>query len=96
MNRVALFMGPVDWQLVRVVGELAARVRSPGDLGRVLAALFPEHSPYARLPDHLKIGNTPEAALAVLVDGLRDALNAALEDENGGPDVAYRLVKPGE
>ena len=99
MNRIAHLLTapasrPVDWSHVRLVGERAKHVRSPGDLMLVLADLFPGHTPYADLPAHLKLGDTPEAALAALIDGVRDALNHAIEDENGGPEARYFLREP--
>jgi hypothetical protein len=99
MNRIRAFLpaaapDAVDWAAVRHAGERASRARTPGDIFLALKAIFPGWSPWSPLPAHLKAGNGPEAALAVLVDGLRDALNAALEDEDGDRDAVYRLVTP--
>lgn len=94
MNRVARFLAPApDWQAVCLVGERLRTARTAGEAWWALADLFPEHSPYEPLPEHLKAGGGPESALAVLVDGLRDALNAVLERDQGGPGV-YVLDEP--
>lgn len=71
-------MTPFDWEKVRRAGAQASLATTPGGLWRALLGLF-DHSPYAPLPEDLKAGTTPEAALAVLIDGLRDGVNAVLE-----------------
>lgn len=83
MNRIARFMPPpapaADWRAVKAAGERLRSARTPGEAWSAVASLFPDHDPYRPLPAHLTAGDGPEAALAVLVDGLRDTLNALLE-----------------
>lgn len=101
MNRIARFLAaepstpePSWGGGARLAGFLAAQARTPGDIWLALKAIFPEHDPHQPFPSHMKAGTGPEAALATLIDGLRDGLNACLEAREGGPGVRYLLDDP--